>query len=102
MHAPLLTGFHFFTSIYTKQEIEASCYDSQTEGSTDSGSVQNTISQMDSEESPGSRKASSELFGKQKEEMASDSPQTNQKLKTQEKACMMISFLFFSSFFLLI
>ncbi|XP_074557130.1 transcription factor TGA2.2-like isoform X2 [Curcuma longa] len=58
---------------------------SKTEGSTDSGSVQNTISQMDSEESPGSRKASSELFGKQKEEMASDSPQTNQKLKTQEK-----------------
>ncbi|XP_042468512.1 transcription factor TGA2.2-like isoform X3 [Zingiber officinale] len=58
---------------------------SKTEGSTDSGSVQNTISQMNSEESPGSRKASSELSGKQKEEMASDAPQTNQKLKTQEK-----------------
>ncbi|XP_074582030.1 transcription factor TGA2-like isoform X2 [Curcuma longa] len=62
---------------------------SKTEGSTDSGSEQNTVSQMDSEESPVSRKASSELFGKQKEKMAIDAPHTtgeeNQQLRAQEK-----------------
>ncbi|XP_042385453.1 transcription factor TGA2.2-like isoform X2 [Zingiber officinale] len=70
-------------------------WDSQTEGSTDSGSEQNTLSQMDSEESPVSRKASSALFGKQKEKMASDAPHTtgeeNQQLKAQEKRRLVAS-----------
>ncbi|XP_042379517.1 transcription factor TGA2.2-like isoform X2 [Zingiber officinale] len=70
-------------------------WDSQTEGSTDSGSEQNTLSQMDSEESPVSRKASSALFGKQKEKMASDAPHTtgeeNQQMKAQEKRRLVAS-----------
>ncbi|KAG6516626.1 hypothetical protein ZIOFF_027095 [Zingiber officinale] len=50
---------------------------------------------MDSEESPVSRKASSALFGKQKEKMASDAPHTtgeeNQQMKAQEKRRLVAS-----------
>ncbi|CAD5193329.1 unnamed protein product [Musa acuminata subsp. malaccensis] len=59
-------------------------WNSQPEESADSGSVQNTISQLDSE-SPVSRKASSEQSEEQQQGTMAGDGAPNQQLRTQEK-----------------